>query len=158
MTISRWNPFHELEQLLDQYNRSGRYLQNTTGSGYTGGKDLINKADWIPAVDIAESATAYHIKAELPGVDKNSISVSVKDGVLTIQGERQSVTQTENAEQSDFKYHRIERSYGSFARAFSLPEHVNEEDIQAQFKDGILDLTLLKKTEQKPKSIEVKVH
>lgn len=144
MNLSVWDPFHEMEDLLDRYNRSSR-------------KDLSKKqnpffevGDWMPVVDIEESKEAYLVKAELPGVDKEDVSVNIDNGVLTIKGEKKSKVE-------DKKRHRVECSYGSFIRSFTLPQTVKAEKVEAEYKDGILSLTIPKSEESKPKQIEVKV-
>ncbi|PYP90026.1 MAG: heat-shock protein Hsp20 [Blastocatellia bacterium AA13] len=107
---------------------------------------------WTPAVDVYEDEGAYLIKAELPEINKDDVKVSLDKNVLTINGERR----LENEEKRD-NYHRVERNYGQFFRSFTLPPNVNIEAIAAEFKDGMLKLTLPKKEEAKPKQIEVAV-
>ena len=148
MNITRWNPFSEFEDLLDRYNRN--LLRPSFDT--MGNKEILRKADWAPAVDITENKEEYLVKAELPGVDKEDVKVSVHDGVVAIQGERRM-----EQEQKDEKHHRIERFYGSFARSFHLPENVDEEHIKAEYKDGILTLHLLKVEKHQPKAIEIDV-
>jgi HSP20 family protein len=89
-------------------------------------------ADWAPSVDISETDGAYQIKAEIPDVKKEDVKVTLEDGVLTIQGERK-----QEKEERGKKYHRVERSYGSFVRSFTLPDLVDEEKVKAEFKDGV---------------------
>jgi HSP20 family protein len=109
-------------------------------------------ADWVPSVDVSETDGEYQIKAEIPDVKKEDVKVTVEDGVLTIQGERK-----QEKEVTGKKYHRVERSYGSFVRSFTLPDLVDEEKVKAEFKDGVLNLQLPKSEKAKPKAIEVKV-
>jgi HSP20 family protein len=109
-------------------------------------------ADWAPSVDVSETDGEYQIKAEIPDVKKEDVKVTLEDGVLTIQGERKH-----EKEEKGRKYHRVERSYGSFARSFTLPDLVDEENVKAEFKDGVLSLQLPKSEKAKPKAIEVKV-
>jgi HSP20 family protein len=109
-------------------------------------------ADWTPSVDISETDGEYQIKAEIPDVKKEDVKVTLEDGVLTIQGERK-----QEKEEKGKKFHRIERSYGSFVRTFSLPDVIDEEKVKAEFKDGVLNLHLPKSEKAKPKAIEVKV-
>jgi HSP20 family protein len=116
------------------------------------GKETMIVADWTPAVDISETEGEYLIKAEIPDVKKEDVKVTVEDGVLTIQGQRK-----QEKEDKGTKYHRIERSYGSFARTFSLPDVIEEDKAKAEFKDGVLSLHLPKSEKAKPKAIEVKV-
>jgi len=114
--------------------------------------ESMTVADWIPPVDISETGVEYLIKAEIPEVRKEDVKVTLEHGVLTIQGMRR-----QEAEENGKKYHRVERSYGSFMRSFSLPDLVDDTKLQAVFKEGILTLHLPKSEKAKPKSIEVKV-
>jgi HSP20 family protein len=107
---------------------------------------------WTPAVDVYEDENAYLIKLELPEVNRDDVKVNLNENTLSISGERR----VEN-EQKRENYHRVERSYGQFYRSFTLPPNVDTGAIKAEFKDGMLRLTLPKKEEAKPKQIEVKV-
>lgn len=147
--ITRWNPVNEFEDLINRYNR---HFGLARGSGEGEGKDLFSRSDWAPAVDIKETPEAFNIEAELPGMSKDDVKVTVQDGVLSIQGERKHEEET-----NDKKHHRIERVYGSFLRRFTLPENVDENSITANFKEGILSLTLTKAEPAEPKAIEVNV-
>lgn len=145
--LTRWNPMGEFEDMLNRYNR---HFGLSRGNGEREG--LLGRSDWAPAVDIKETESAFTIEAELPGMTKDDVKVTVHDGVLTIQGERRKEEET-----GDKKHHRIERFYGSFTRRFTLPDNVNQTDIGAAFKDGLLTLTLNKQEPQEPKAIEVEV-
>lgn len=149
MTLTRWSPFREMEDLFDRFSRSFGRLPATRGEG---DRETMTVADWAPTVDITESDNEYLIKVELPEVPKREVKVSVHDGVLTIQGERKM-----EREEKSKKYHRIERAYGKFARSFTLPEDVDETSITASHKDGMLNVRLGKSEQAKPKTIEVKV-
>jgi HSP20 family protein len=116
------------------------------------GKENLTVADWVPTVDISESDGEYLIKAELPEVKKEDVKVTVENGVLTLQGERR-----QEKEEKSKRFHRVERSYGSFVRSFSLPESVDESSVKADYKDGVLNLHLPKSEKVKPKAIDVKV-
>jgi len=109
-------------------------------------------AEWAPAVDITEDDKEYLVKAELPEVNKENVKVTVENGILTISGERQF-----EKEEKGRKYHRIERSYGSFVRSFGLPDDADAEKVEAQFTDGVLKVHVAKSEAAKPKQIEVKV-
>jgi len=147
MTLVRWDPFRELEDMSDRLNRMfARPALRPSG------KETMTVADWMPTVDISETDGEYLIKAELPEVKKEDVKVTVEDGVLTLQGERR-----QEKEEKDKRYHRVERSYGSFVRSFSLPESVDEEAVKAEYKDGVLNLHLPKTEKVKPKAIDVKV-
>lgn len=109
-------------------------------------------ADWTPSVDISETDTAYLIKGEIPGVKKEDVKVTVQDGMLTIQGERKM-----EKEEKGKKFHRVERSYGSFVRSFRLPDDADENKVKAEFKDGMINVTLAKSAKAKTKAINVAV-
>lgn len=147
MALVRWDPFRELEDMTVRLNRmfARPSLKET-------GKEALTVADWMPTVDISETDGEYLIKAELPEVKKDDVKVTVENGVLTIQGERR-----QEKEEKGKKYHRVERSYGTFVRSFTLPESVDEGAVKAEYKDGVLNLHLPKTEKVKPKSIDVKV-
>lgn len=147
MSLVRWDPFRELEDMSERLNRvfARPSMRNA-------GKENLTVADWMPVVDISESDGEYLIKAELPEVKKEDVKVTVEEGVLTIQGERRH-----EKEEKGKKYHRVERSYGSFVRSFTLPESVDEGAVKAEYKDGVLNLHLPKSEKVKPKAIDVKV-
>lgn len=148
MTLVRWDPFRELEEMSERLNRV--FARPATRT--TNGKENMTVADWTPSVDISETDGGYLIKAELPEVKKEDVKVTVENGVLTLQGERRQET-----EEKGRRYHRIERSYGSFVRSFALPESVDESGVKAEYKDGVLNLHIPKSERVKPKAIEVKV-
>ncbi len=147
MTLVRWDPFRELEDMSERLNRvfSRPSLRNS-------GKENLTVADWMPTVDISETEGEYLIKAELPEVRKDDVKVTVENGVLTLQGERR-----QEKEEKGKRFHRVERSYGSFVRSFTLPESVDESSVKAEYKDGVLNLHLPKSEKVKPKAIDVKV-
>ncbi|PXX91756.1 heat-shock protein [Marinobacter vulgaris] len=147
--ITRWNPVREFDDLMTRYNR---LLGLSRGSDEREGKDLFSSSDWTPAVDIKETPEAFNIEAELPGMSKDDVKVTVQNGVLSIEGERKQEEETD-----DKKQHRVERFYGSFLRRFTLPENVDEDSVKASFKDGVLSLTLTKTEPAEPKAIEVDV-
>ena len=109
-------------------------------------------ADWTPPVDIEETEKEYLIKAELPDVKKEDVKVETLDGVLTLEGERK-----QEKEEKGKKFYKLERSYGKFVRQFALPIEVEAAKIQAEFKEGMLNIHLPKTAVAKPKAIEVKV-
>ncbi len=148
MALVRWDPFRELEEVSDRLNRM--FARPATRAA--NGKETMIVADWTPSVDISESEGEYQIKAEIPDVKKEDVKVTLEDGVLTIQGERKH-----EKEEKGKKYHRIERSYGSFVRTFSLPDVIDEDKVKAEFKEGVLNLSLPKSEKAKPKAIDVKV-
>lgn len=107
---------------------------------------------WRPAIDVEEKDGNYLVRADLPGMKKSDIHVELKDGYLTLRGERKS----EHEENKD-NYHRIERTYGTFERSFRVPEGVTEKEIHAKYKDGVLELTIPAPKVEEPKTTEVKV-
>jgi HSP20 family protein len=147
-TPAKWNPYRELEELMDAYRAAPR--RGRQGEAH----EIMTTADWAPVVDIRETEKEYLIKAELPEVKKDHVKVSINDGVLIIQGER-SLEKEEGDPKS--KYHRIERSYGSFARSFTLPDDVETEKIEAEHKEGMLYVHLPKHAVPPSKKVEVKV-
>lgn len=147
--ITRWNPISEFEDMMNRYNRMFGLART---NGEREGKDLFSRSDWAPAVDIKETPEAFMVEAELPGMSKDDVKVTVHDGVLTIQGERKSEEETK-----DKKLHRIERFYGSFMRRFTLPDNVDENSVKANFKDGLLTLSIQKAEPKEPKAIEVEI-
>ena len=147
MAIVRWEPFRDLLTTQDRFNR----LFNETFSNLVGGEQLSPRA-WAPPVDIFETDHDLVMKAELPGIDPKDVEVRVEDGTLYLKGERKY----EN-EVKEENYHRLERSYGTFTRSFTLPNSISTEDIKAEYKDGVLTLTMAKREEAKPKTIKINV-
>ena len=133
-----------MEDLLGRYARALSIPRR-------GSQEVMETGDWAPRVDIAETDKEFLIKAEIPDVKKEDVKISVEKGVLTIRGERKK-----EKEAKDNKFHRIERFYGAITRSFSLPDNVDENKIEAAFKDGILNLQTPKTEEVKPKAVEVK--
>lgn len=149
MAIVRWwDPLKDLSSIQDKMNQ----LFEDTFSRTQGREQALAKGMWTPAVDIYETDESVIVKAELPGLEKNQIGVEVKDGLLTLHGERKL-----EKEVKEENYHRIERTYGTFHRSFSLPSSVDQEKIGAKFKDGVLEITLPKREQAKPKQIKVDV-
>ena len=148
MNLVKWDPFRELEDVSNRLNRIfGQSLARSES-----GQNMLAVADWAPSVDISETDSAYLIKGEIPGVKKEGVKVTIQDGMLTIQGERR-----QEKEEKGKKFHRIECSYGSFARSFRVPSDADESSVKAEFKDGMLNVTLAKSEKAKPKSINVSV-
>ncbi len=145
MNLSVWDPFREMEALLDRYSRTARKPVTSNDP------KSLEMGDWMPTVDILETDSSFAVKAELPGVAKENVQVHIDNGILTIKGEKKLETKDE-------KRHRIECSYGSFVRSFSLPQDIEVEKVEAAYKDGILTLTIPKMEKAKPKQIEVKVN
>jgi len=148
MNLIKWDPFRELEDVSNRLNRIfGQPLARAES-----GNEMVAVADWAPSADISETDTAYLIKGEIPGVKKEDVKVTIQDGMLTIQGERK-----QEKEEKGKKFHRVECSYGSFMRSFRVPDDADENSVKAEFKDGMLNVTLAKSEKAKPKAIEVSV-
>lgn len=148
--MTRWDPFQELQSWGERMSRligSERMPVRARGSEEEG----LAYGTWTPPVDIVEGKDRIQLKVELPGFKEDQVNLTVEDGLLTIRGERKF--ERENTEEN---YHRIERSYGSFVRSFTLPNSVEQNRIQATFADGILNIDLPKREETKPKQIPIK--
>jgi len=141
------DPFYrEMEDMSDRLNR----FFGTWTRPYE--KEALKLAEWAPAVDIQETEKEYLVKAELPEVNKEDVKVTVEEGVLTLQGERK-----QEKEEKGKRFHRIERSYGTFLRTFTVPVDADPTKVAADFKDGVLRVHLPKTEKPHPKAIEVKV-
>jgi HSP20 family protein len=149
MSIVRWDPFRELEEMSNRLNS----LFGRSSLATRSGNDTMTTFDWAPSVDISETPEAFIVKAELPEVKKDDVKISVDDGMLRIEGERK-----QEKEEKNKKFHRIERSYGTFLRTFSLPDNIDETKIQAEFKDGMLSVSLPKSPKPAQQSVQIKVH
>ncbi len=137
--LTLWDPFAEL----------GRFPTGLLGRAWHGTEPAFR-----PSVDIVEEEKAYLVKADLAGMKPEEIKIEVKDNVLTVSGERK----LEKKEQGENGYRRIEREYGSFTRAFTLPETAEGEKIDAAYKDGVLTVTIPKRAETEPRQIPVQNH
>jgi HSP20 family protein len=142
-----WDPFPELNELQNRLNT----LFGRTALRPANGEETLAVADWAPAVDISEDEKEFIIKAELPGLKREEVKVTVEDGVLSISGERKTEKEEKNK-----KFHRVERSYGSFLRSFTLPEGADASKVNAEFAEGVLNVHLAKTPKAQPKTIEVK--
>ena len=142
-----WDPFRDLE---DFEKRLGAVFGR--GVAKPNGEEAISLADWAPLVDITEDEKEFLVKAELPGLKKEEVKVTVENGVMTVSGERKF-----EKEEKTRKYHRVERAYGKFERSFSLPENADGAGINAEFKDGMLQVHLPKTEKAAAKSLEVKI-
>ena len=143
MTLVRyrpWNMLNEMQQLLDRGSQG-----TDIGDGSS-----VETSHWVPAVDIKEEPKQFIIKADLPGVDKNNIEISMENNVLTIKGERQDIKKEERE-----NYSRVERTTGSFYRRFTLPNTADSEKIQAKSKHGVLEVTIPKKEVAVSRRIEI---
>ena len=146
MGLVRWDPFREIEDVQLRLNRLlGGRLETTDRDGLTFG-------DWTPAVDVRETEKEYLIKADLPEVRKEDVKVEFQNGFLTVEGERRH-----EKEEKGTTFHKVEREYGKFVRRFALPTEIDATQVQADFRDGVLNVHLPKSARAQPKTIEVKV-
>ena len=153
MNLIRYEPtypnfplFREMEEMSDRLNRLfGTWTRPNV-------KESLTVVDWTPSVDIQETENEYLVKAELPEIKREDVKVTVENGILTLQGERK-----QEKEEKGKKFHRVERSFGSFLRTFTVPVDADETKVAADFKEGILRVHLPKTEKPRPKAIEVKV-
>ena len=143
MAINRWDPFREAVALQNRVNSLFRDLNEGDGAA---------AARFVPAVDIYEDTRKVVLKLEVPGVEEKDLDIRVENHTLTVKGERKF-----EAEEKEQNFHRIERRYGSFFRAFTLPSTVDTESVQASYNAGVLKLELAKKAEAQPKRIKINV-
>ncbi len=143
--LKRWDPFRELMSLREDMDR----LFNAFF-----GKPITEETEgvWVPVIDIEEDNENFIVSAELPGLKKEEVKISVRGNLLTISGERKQEVETKNK-----TYHRVERMYGKFSRTITLPSDVDVNKIKAVYKDGVLHITLPKPETMKPKEIEVEI-
>jgi HSP20 family protein len=147
MAIMRWDPMRDFGSLQDRINR----LFEETLRGFSAGdREDLEKGMWAPAVDIYETEDSYVVSADLPGMNKEDIQIDLRDSTLTIKGEKKFVEEVKRDH-----YVRIERAYGTFVRSFTLPQTVDADGIKANYKDGVLTLTLPKTEQAKPKQIKI---
>ncbi len=137
MRLRVWEPFRRVAPFYADFDK------------------LANEAEgsWHPSVDISENENAFVLKAELPGVSREDINIDINNKTLTLKGEKKFEEKTEKE-----NYVRVERSYGSFSRTFTLSDKVDTENVKASYKDGVLEVTLPKKEEAKPREIKVEVN
>ena len=150
MAIVRWEPFRDLVTIQDRMNR---IFDDAFRGGRQGAEeDWALGGSWAPPVDIYEQDGSLVLKAELPGIEPKDVDVRVENNVLTLRGERQfdQSVKRENC-------HRVERAYGTFSRSFTLPSMVDTQAIKAEFKDGVLRVTMPKREEAKPKQIQIQI-
>lgn len=145
MNVIRWDPFGAMDDMLSRFPAlSGRWPR-LSGSAEGG-------VEWAPTVDISETGQEYLIRASLPAVKKEDVTVTVEDGMLTLSGERR-----QQEEQKDEKFHKIESFYGSFSRSFSLPDGIDAAAIRAESKDGVLTIHVPKRKAEAKKPTTIKV-
>ncbi|MDH5428429.1 MAG: Hsp20/alpha crystallin family protein [Nitrospirota bacterium] len=146
--LTRWDPMQDIQEFEKRLSS----WMGRTPMKKEGDNESMRAMEWAPLVDITEDEKEYVIKADLPEVKKEDVKISVQDGVLVISGERKY-----EKEEKGKKYHRVERSYGSFERSFTVPADAEEEKVSAQFKDGVLLVHLPKGETVKAKRLQIKV-
>ena len=146
MSLTRWDPFRELEALQEDVNRL--FQESLTRPK----REMPSGRLWAPAVDVTENDESIVVKAELPGMKKEDIDIELVGDTLTIRGERKF-----QDEEKKENYVRVERAYGRFQRSFTLGVPVKQTDIKACYKEGVLEVTIPKAEEVKPKKVEVSV-
>jgi HSP20 family protein len=144
MNLVKFNPFYEMEQIEERLNR---LFAETPGRG-----EMFGFAGFEPRVDIQETDKEFTVTADLPDLKKEDIKVGLENGTLTIEGERKF-----EKEENGKKFHRVERQYGHFVRRFAMPTEVEPAKVSAEYKDGVLKVTMPKSAAAVPQSVEVKV-
>lgn len=148
MKLVRWSPARDLLNIQDEMNRvMDRFFSPELFEGSD-----FSTSRWLPNMDVQEDRDRFTISMELPGLSKDDVSLTVREGMLTIEGERKQEDEKEGV-----NYHRVERRYGKFLRSFQLPVRVQEDKIEAVFKEGVLTVQIPKAEEVKPKQIAVKI-
>ena len=150
MRVIRWEPFRDVDDMFNRFFADTlRRFPQPGGAGSEGGQTA---REWAPLADVSENDAEYVIKAEVPEVRKEDVSVTVQDGVLTLSGERKQEQREENE-----RVHRIERFYGSFARRFALPENADEQGIRAECRDGVIVIHIPKQKKVEPQTRQIQI-
>jgi HSP20 family protein len=144
MALVRWDPTREVDTLQSEVNR----LFDTFFGGGPGDGGAMRR--WVPAMDLLETDNHLVLRADLPGLDREDVNVEIKDGVLTVSGERKA-----EREERGKDFYRAERAFGSFSRSLSLPENVDADKISAEFDKGVLEIRIPKPEERKPQRIQI---
>jgi len=149
-TMMRWDPFQDLRSAQDEMAQMSPMLAHALGL-HAQQQGSGTATAWAPALDISERKDAYLVTVELPGIEADDLQITMEDGLLTIQGERQFAQ-----ESSEQQFHRVERRYGAFRRSITLPAKVQADQIEASFANGVLEVMVPKAEEAKPKRIRVR--
>jgi HSP20 family protein len=144
----QWNPLQDLMVLQDRMNRLFEDATQRRNQADGSAGDEFERADWTPASDIYETDSGYLIAMDLPGIDREALEIDINDNRLVVKGTRAI---------ADSRQHRTERPKGKFLRTYSVPGSVDQAKIGAEYKDGVLQISLPKRTEQKPKRIDIKI-
>ncbi|MGE5858288.1 MAG: Hsp20/alpha crystallin family protein [Solirubrobacterales bacterium] len=143
MALIRWDPIRELDSLQGDMNRLfDRFFEGRAPNSAS--------RRWIPAMDLVETEDHLVLRGDLPGMTEDDVDIEIKDGVLTVSGERK----TDHEEKGE-GYHRVERAFGSFSRSLNLPQGVDPEKIEAKFDNGVLEVRIPKPAEAKPTRVEI---
>ena len=143
-TLVRWEPFREFAALQNEMSRLVNSWAGAEGTGNGGTRS------WVPSVDVWETDSDVVYAFDLPGIPESKISVEIEDGTLTVAGERERTEQTEGD-----RFYRYERRFGSFERSIGLPQGVKEDEIKADYKDGVLEIRVPKPEQAKPRRIQI---
>jgi len=146
--LTRWNPAGEL--FRDRFGRLFDQAFADFGRGFESGEDVASR-NWLPSVDISETDDSLLLYVELPGMTKDDVDITLENNLLSIRGERKF--EKENTKEN---FHRIERTFGSFSRSFTLPSNVRSDEVNASFRDGLLHIEIPKAEEAKPRKIAIK--
>jgi HSP20 family protein len=149
MALIRWEPVTELNTIQNEMNRLFNTFFDQPGSGAGTSQNASRR--WIPAMDLVETADHYLLRADLPGVPEEDVTIQLEDNVLTIAGQRT----VEHAPKEG--YYRLERAFGSFSRSLTLPEGVDPEQVGARFSRGVLEITIPKPEQKKPRRVQISV-
>jgi HSP20 family protein len=147
MALIRWEPAAELNTIQNEMNRLfNTFFDQPTPTG----RGVTTARRWMPPMDLVETADHYVLRADLPGLSDDDVSLQLEDNVLTISGERNA-----QHEQNEEGYYRIERAFGSFARSLTLPDGVNPDGVQAHFDRGVLEIRIPKPEQKKPRQVQI---
>jgi HSP20 family protein len=145
MAIVRYDPVREIDSLQGEVNR---LFDGFFGTGTGGRNGSVSR--WIPAMDLVERSDEFILRADLPGMSEDQVSIEIKDNLLTISGERRS-----DHEEEGESFYRAERAFGSFTRTLTLPEGVEPDAVKAKFADGVLEVRVPKPAERKPHRVAI---
>jgi HSP20 family protein len=149
MALIRWEPVSELGTIQNEMNRLFNNLfDQPTPTGRNGG----GGSRWIPAMDLVETGDRYVLRADLPGLSDEDVTVQLEDNVLTISGERKAEHETQQE-----GYYRLERAFGGFTRSLTLPQGVNPDGVQAHFDRGVLEIRIPKPEQKKPRHVQIRL-
>jgi HSP20 family protein len=146
MAIVRWEPLREFSTLQNEMNR----LFNTVFDAPTPGNGGGTLRRWMPAMDLVETADHFVLRADLPGLTEDDVKIEFDDGTLTVSGERKSEHEAKGE-----GYYRVERAFGTFSRSLTLPQGIDPETVTASFDRGVLEISIPKPEEKKPRRIEI---